>query len=73
MVRHMKLELNDPLWARIFNNLKAEYPDSFSDRKSIDMVVREQGIKIEMDLDLRWRHVELPDGDDLTMLILRWG
>lgn len=70
----MILELNDPTWRTIFNNIMAEYPDDSVRARDIERRLAQLGVTVVKDLDDRWNYVLLPYGEDERVLfMLRWG
>jgi hypothetical protein len=84
----MRVSTSSELWTSIYYNLRDHFMDDpiWRERVRTDerfrgswgsalvYVFREHGIHIIQDGgNGEWTHVDLPDGDELTELILRWS
>lgn len=74
----MILELNDPLWTRLYNGIRDEYYDSADhtqnvDKQQMEQRLRELGIAVHRDADGRWTAVQLPLGCQRTILMLKYS
>jgi hypothetical protein len=81
----MRVSVSSELWNSIYYNLRDHYLDDpewvakareawhHSLTHALLYEFAKLGIRVIQDIDGRWTHVDLPDGDALFELILRWS
>lgn len=76
----MQISPSNDLWKRIYPNLRNEYFTNVTSSGTLEQFehwLRLQGIIIHRDNNridgCLWQTIELPDNEELTELLLKWG
>lgn len=73
---HMLVSTNDPIWANMYPRIRDEFiadPRTGWDRREMERYLSRLNITVVKDpADGRWQQIELPEGRELTLLMLKY-